>query len=88
MCRIDVKGGEIPTKQILICIYLLRKKLERIVGNVHYCHYTDAFFCELHILKLSDFVQLKCIIMYEANTKLLPNNLQLLLIFSYSTHES
>ena len=61
------------------CINLLHKKIPRIVGNVHYYHYTNALFCELHILKLSDFVQLKTtIIMYEANTKLLPNNLQLL----------
>ena len=55
---------------------MLHKKLARIFSNVHYYHYTNALFGELHILKLSDFVQLKTtIIMYEANTKLLPNNI-------------
>ena len=57
------------------CIYLLHKKLARIFSNVHYCHYTNVLFCELYILKLSDFVQLKTtIIMYAANKKLLTHD--------------
>ena len=60
-------------------IYVLPKQLAKIVSNVHYCQYTNGLFCELHILKLSDFVNLKtAIIMYDANKKLLPNYMLLL----------
>ena len=61
------------------CNYLLQKQLARIVSNVHYCHHTNGLSCELHILKLSDFVKLNtAIIMCDANKKFLPNNLLLL----------
>ena len=39
--------------------------------NIHYCHHANALFCDLHLLKLSDFIKLKTnIVMYEAYKKL------------------
>ena len=68
-------------------IYLFLKQLARIASRVHYCHHTNILFCELHILKLPDFVKLKTpIIMCEANKKLLSNNL--LLLFNSLWHNT
>ena len=76
-CCFEVWGNTYKTN--IDCIYLLQKQLAKIVSNVHYCLHTNGLSCELHILKLSDFVKLKtAIIMCEANKKLLPNNLLLL----------
>ena len=60
-------------------MYLLQKKVVRIVCGVGYREHTNELFSELRILKLIDIVKLRsACIMYKAHKKLLPNNLQLL----------
>jgi len=67
-------------KTTIECIYLLQKKVVRIVCNVGYREHTNNLFCELHLLKLVDLVKLKSsMIIYNASKKLLPTNLQLLI---------
>ena len=67
-------------KSNIECMYLLQKKVVRIVCGVGYRDHTNELFSELRILKLIDIVQLRsACIMYKAHNKLLPNNLQLLI---------
>ena len=62
-------------KSNIECMYLLQKKVVRIVCGVGYREHS-----ELRILKLIDIVKLRsACIMYKAHKKLLPNNLQLLI---------
>ena len=61
-------------------IYLLQKKVVRIVCGVGYREHTNELFNELRILTLINIVKLRsACIMYKAYKKLLPNNLQLLI---------
>ena len=67
-------------KSNIECMYLLQKKVVRIVCGVGYREHTNELFSELRILKLIDIVKLRsACIMYKAHKKLLPNNLQLLI---------
>ena len=67
-------------KSNIDCLYLLQKKVVRIVCGVGYRDHTNELFSELRILKLIDIVKLRsACIMYKAHKKLLPNNLQLLI---------
>ena len=67
-------------KSNIDCLYLLQKKVVRLVCGVGYRDHTNELFSELRILKLIDIVKLRsACIMYKAHTKLLPNNLQLLI---------
>ena len=55
------------------CVYLLQKKVLRIVGNVDYRYYSNVLFKELRILKLFDSIELKtAMLMYKANKKSYP----------------
>ena len=81
MSYIVVRCGETPThKNYIECMYLLQKKVVRIVCGVGYRKHTNELFSELHILKLIDIVKLRsACIMYKVHRKLLlTNNLQLL----------
>ena len=61
-------------------MYRLQKKVVRIVCGVGYREHTNELFSELRILKLINIVKLRsACIMYKTYTKLLPNNLQLLI---------
>ena len=67
-------------KSNIECMYLLQKKVVRIVCVVGYREHTNELFSELLILKLIDIVKLRsACIMYKAHKKLLPDNLQLLI---------
>ena len=66
-CCCEVWGNTYKTNTD--CIYLLQKQLARIVSNVHYCHHTNGLSCELHILKLSDFVKQKLPLQCVKQTK-------------------
>ena len=49
------------------CVYVLQKKVLRIVCNVDYQYHCNVLFKELRILKLFDIVELKTArIMYKA----------------------
>ena len=68
------------SKTNIECMYLLQKKVVRIVCGVGYREHTNELFSELRILKLIDIVKLRsACIMYKAHRKLLPNNLLLLI---------
>ena len=55
------------------CVYLLQKKVLRIVCNVDYRYYSNVLFKELRILKLFDSIELKtAMLMYKANKKSYP----------------
>jgi hypothetical protein len=84
----EVWGNAYKTN--LECIYLLQKKAVRIVCNVGYREHTNELFCDLHVLKLTDLVKVKSsMIIYNANKRLLPNNLQALFkISSDSNHDT
>ena len=57
------------------CVYLLQNEVLRIVCNVEYRYHSNVLFRELRILKLFDIIELKTtMIMYKANTKMLPLN--------------
>ena len=59
------------------CVYLLQKKVLRIVCNVDYRYHSNVLFKELRILKLFDSIELKtAMLMYKANKKMLPLNIQ------------
>ena len=59
------------------CVYLLQKKVLRIVCNVDYRYHSNVLFKELRILKLFDSIELKtAMLMYKANKKMLPINIQ------------
>ena len=54
------------------CIFLLQKKIVRIVYGANFKDHTDVIFQDVHILKFGDLVKLKtCELMY----KTLPVNL-------------
>ena len=58
MSYIVVKCGETPThKNYIECMYLLQKKVVRIVCGVGYRKHTNELFSELRILKLIDIVK-------------------------------
>ena len=55
------------------CVYLLQKKVLRIVCNVDYQYHSNVLFKELRMLKLSDNIELKtAMIMYKAKKKFYP----------------
>ena len=59
------------------CVYVLQKKVLRIVCNVDYQYHSNVLFKELRILKLFDIVELKtAMIMYKAKKKCLPLNIK------------
>ena len=59
------------------CVYVLQKKVLRIVCNVDYQYHSNVLFKELRMLKLFDIIELKtAMIMYKANKKMLPLNIQ------------
>ena len=61
-------------------MYLLQKKVVRIVCGVGYGEHTNELFSELRILTLIDILKLRSVcIMYTAHIKLSPNNLLLLI---------
>ena len=50
------------------CVYLLQKKVLRIVCNADYRYHSNVLFNELRILKLFDSIELKtAMLMYKAN---------------------
>ena len=59
------------------CVYVLQKKVLRIVCNVDNQYHSNVLFKELCIPKLFDIIELKtAMIMYKANNKMLPLNIQ------------
>ena len=59
------------------CVYVLQKKVLGIVCNVDYQYHSNVLFNELRMLKLFDIIELKtAMIMYKANKKNLPLNIQ------------
>ena len=58
------------------CIFLLQKKLVRIVYGAHFRDHTDDIFQDLNFLKFYDLVKLQiCEVTYRAFKKTLPVNL-------------
>ena len=58
------------------CIFLLQKKIVRIVYGANFRDHTDVIFQDLKMLKFYDLVKLKiCEVMYRAFNKTLPVNL-------------
>ena len=67
----DIWGNTYKTN--INCVYLLQKKVLRIVCNVDYRYYSNVLFKELRILKLFDSIELKtAMLMYKANNKSYP----------------
>ena len=63
-------------KSNIQCIFLLQKKIVRIVYGATFRDYTDVIFQDLKNLKFYDLVKLKiCEVMYRAFNKTLPVNL-------------
>ena len=59
------------------CVYLLQKKVLRIVCNVDYRYHSNVLFKELRILKLFDSIESNtAMLIYKANTFFLPLNIQ------------
>ena len=59
------------------CIFLLQKKIVRIVYGANFRDHTDVIFQDLKFLKFYDLVKLKiCEVMYHAFNKTLPVNLK------------
>ena len=57
-------------KSNIQCIFLLQKKIVRIVYGANFKDHTDVIFQELHFLKFYDLVKLKtCEVMYVRLTK-------------------
>ena len=55
------------------CVYVLQKKVLRLVCNVDYQYHSNVLFNELRMLKLFDIIELKtAMIMYKANKKCYP----------------
>ena len=64
-------------KSNINCVYLLQKKVVRLVCNVNYRYHSNGLFNELGILKLFDMIDLmRAIIVYKANKRMLPINIQ------------
>lgn len=60
-------------------LFILQKRAIRIVNNTGYLNHTNALFLKMHTLKLRDLIDFKTVlIMYKANKKLLPGNIQTL----------
>ena len=71
-----MKFGEIHTKVIINCVYLLQKKVVRLVCNLNYRYHSNGLFNELGILKLFDMIDLMAaVIVYKAK-QILPRNIQ------------
>ena len=62
-------------KTIINCVYVLQKKVLRIVCNVDYQYHSNVLFKELRMLKLFDIELKTAMIMYKANKKMLPLNI-------------
>ena len=63
-------------KSNIQCIFLLQKKIVRIVYGANFKDHTDVIFQDLNFLKFYDLVKLKtCEVMYRAFNKTLPVNL-------------
>ena len=61
------------------CIFILQKKIVRIVYGANFRDHTDVIFQDLKILKFYDLVKLKiCEVMYRAFNKTLPVNLNII----------
>ena len=64
------------------CIFLLQKKIVRIVYGANFRDHTDVIFQDLNFLKFYDLVKLKiCEVMYRAFNKTLPVNLNNIIIY-------
>ena len=64
-------------KSNINCVYLLQKKVIRLVSNVNYQYNSNGLFNVLGILKLFDMIDLMtAVIAYKANKKFLPINIQ------------
>ena len=67
----DIWGNTYKTN--INCVYVLQKKVLRIVCNVDYQYHSNVLFKELRMLKLFDIIELKTdMIMYKANNKCYP----------------
>ena len=68
-------------------LFILQKKIIRIVSNCSYKSHTNELFYNLKIVKFFDLIKLKiCTIMYKAEKKLLPLNILNLFSFQVSTN--
>ena len=77
------KFGAIPTK--LISIFIVFTYYKRIVCNADYRYHSNVLIKELRILKLYDELK-TAMIMYKANTKMLPLNIQRLFSVSQNIY--
>ena len=81
----EIWGNTYKTK--LNCLYLLQKRTMRIIDGVHFRDHTNDIFAKYSCLKLFDIIDLKTLmIVYKAKHRLLPENLQCLLIEFCETH--
>ena len=61
------------------CLYILQKKIIRIIGKKNHLEQTNGLFHKFKIIKFFDLVELKtCVIMYKASKNMLPKNLLVL----------
>jgi len=68
-------------------LFLLQKKIIRIICNVSYTHHTQELFLELKVLKLFDLIDLNTsIIIYKAVKNILPTNLKHILQIHFSNN--
>lgn len=67
-------------------VYILQKKVVRIICKKNPLSHTNTLFYDLRILKLYDLIKLNIsIVMFKANNKLLPDNLQFFFNAKYTT---
>ena len=64
-------------KTIVNSVFILQKKVIRLIYNETFLCHTNRLFCDLGILKLPDIIKLRIsIVMFKAKNKLLSHNLQ------------
>ena len=65
-------------------VYVMQKKVIRIIFNAHYNQHSNNYFTELNALKLFDLLKHKtCFSMHKANKNLLPKNIKYLLVYMH-----
>ena len=70
----DTRGN--TCRSNIQCLFILQKKIVRIVYGANFKDHTDVIFQDLNFLKFYDLVKLKtCEVMYRAFNKTLPVNL-------------
>ena len=73
----EIWGNTYPTNTN--CIFLLQKRVIRIIFGARWLDHTNSLFQQLHVLKFPDIIELKTsLFMYKAYYSCLPSNIQCL----------